>query len=486
VVGRPIQVWGVALSSGCPAKALDLLVISIEGVPPHERRRVTIFPCDPSGRAAPAEAVTIDVEPDVVALDVYETDGEPGGELLFLTRSGIRITSPWGEKPLRELSVPGGLPLPPRARRLSRMPVAGDWDATGKPMALLPSINGGELVDLESGENRRIELPVIAQYQTWDPDLPGRVRKLMVSEFHWPVLVQGDDDGDGHRDLFALSRWEISIFRNTGQGLPSKASRRIELQPFSAEEEMRFEATDITYFASDLDGDGLTDLMLHRISGGVMAGQSITDIHLNKGQGAQAPARPDAQLKVSKGFSGVEPMDLDGDGRDEIIQTSFQFGILQIVRTLLTGKTEVQVRILNADREEPGKFNTSWEQDMTFHINFDEGRVDGLFPEFKGDWNGDGLRDLLYPDGDERMGIRLGEPAATGPGFGERVASQPIPLSAGQTRVADLNGDGLQDLVAYDPRNLEGIVWAYYNRGVLPGTPARVGLARFSAAAAAR
>ena len=353
-----------------------------------------------------------------------------------------------------------------------------DWNGDGAPVALLPTLRGGLLIDLASGATRRLELPLIAQYRTWDPDLPARVRKLMISEVHWPVLMRGDDDGDGRVDLFALTRWRIWVFRNGPAGLPEEPTRRIRLRPFSPEEEVRFEATDVTYFAADLDGDRLTDLLLHRISGGVMDGQTVTDIHLNKGEGAQADGAPDAQLRVERGFSGYEPMDLDGDGRSEIIETSFEFGIMQLIRMLLTRKSNVSVRILNADPDAPGRFRKSWEHDMTFRLNFGEGRIEGLFPTAEGDWNADGRRDLLYPDGRERLAIRLGEAHDGGPGFGKPVARQPIGLDAGRTRVTDVNGDGLDDLIAYDPRDATGRIFVLTNRGILPGTrPAPPGTA---------
>jgi len=478
VQGRPSQVWSVPLSGSCPANALDLMVISVEGAPPNEQRRLTLFPCDPHGRSRPGESVSLQIDPDVAALDAYDVDGKPGAELLLLGRRGVRIVSPWSPGEERFVPVERGLPFPPRARGLSRMPVAGDWNGDGQPSALLPSLDGGLLMDLRSGAVRPLELPLIAQYRTWDPDLPGRVRKLMISEFHWPVLLTGDDNGDGLTDLFALSRWDVWIFRGGETGLPSQPSRRISLQPFDEQDELRFEATDVTYFANDLNGDGLTDLMLHRISGGLMQGSSVTDIFINGGEGALGVGRPDARMEIKGGFSGVEPRDLDGDGRHEIIETSFQFGILQMVRVLLTRKASVRVRVLNSSADDPTRFDPSWEQDMTFRINFGEGRIDGLFPNADGDWNGDGLMDLLLPAGSETVAIRLGEKNEIGPSFGKPVAEQSIPLSAGRTRVADLSGDGLPDLVAYDPRDPNGTIWALYNRGILPGTRPRLGSER--------
>lgn len=327
-------------------------------------------------------------------------------------------------------------------------------------------------MNLADATTRPLELPLVANYRTWDPDLPGRVRKLMVSEVHWPVLALGDDDGDGDGriDLFALTRWHVWVFRNGPDGLPEAPSRRVALQPFGAEDEVRFESTDVTYFAADLNGDGLTDLMLHRISGGVMDGNTVTDIHLNTGAGASAATSPDVTLRVEGGFSGVEPMDLDGDGRSEIVETGMQFGIMQIVRVLLTRKTSVSVRILNWDPASPGQFRTSWEQDMTFKLDFGEGRIAGLLPTAEGDWNADGRKDLLYPKGDDRLAIRLGRAGDGGPGFGKTIAEQPIDLAAGRTRVADVNGDGLDDLIAYDPLDASGRILLLTNRGILPGT----------------
>jgi hypothetical protein len=291
----------------------------------------------------------------------------------------------------------------------------------------------------------------------------------MISEFHWPVLMMGDDNGDGRADLFALTRWDIWVFHTGESGVPSTPSRRISLQPFDEKEEMRHEITDVTYFATDLNGDGLADLILHRNSGGIMAGRAVTDIYLNRGEGASGVGRPDTRLEV-KGFSGVEPLDLDGDGRNEIIETSGKMGILQVVRILLTRKASFTSRILNADPNAPGGFVSSFEQDMAIRINFGEGGIEGLLPSVEGDWNGDGRKDLLYTDGSQRVSIRLGEPGELGPRFGDVVASQNVPLATGRTRIADLNGDGLDDLVAYNPRDVEGRIFVFYNRGQLPGT----------------
>ena len=485
VTGRPTQVWPVRIAGNCEGNYSDLLVLSVSGGPPDEIRQATLFACEPGGTIGTATPITVDIPPDLVALDVCDVDGRPGGELVWLSHEGLTIVRPFdldhpGAPPTertapRFIPVPGGLPLPPRQRLISRMPIVGDWDNDGRAKALVPTTSGGLIVDLLSGEQRPITMPIVAQYDTWDPDLPARVRKLLIAMYHWPVLMRGDDNGDGRLDLFALTRWEVAIYHETGEGLPSEPSRRITLRPFDAETELRFESTEITYFATDVNGDGLTDLMLHRISGGFGNGLSETDFFINRrsgmgGAGVEGTGKPDYRFRLEKGFSAIEPVDLDGDGHAELIESSIEFGVMQMVRVLLTRKVEIKVRVLTSDPSQQGKLVESWAEDMSFKLNFGEGRVDGLMPNIDGDWNGDGRKDALYQHDSNSLGIRLGKPTDKGPGFGSKVAEQPSQIEAGFLRIADLDGDGLDDFVAYDPRDAQGRVYVFTNQGILPGT----------------
>lgn len=488
VAGRPTQVWPVSLTGNCGDDPSDLMVISVSGGPPDEVRQVTVFPCDPDGTIAGAAPVTLPVPPEVMAVDVADVDARPGGELVWLAREGLTIVRPFDGPATaadpappagRFIPVPGGLPLPPRQRLMSRMPIVNDWDNDGRAKALVPTASGGLIVDLASGEQRPIELPIVAEYDTWDPDLPARVRKLLIAMLHWPVLMRGDDDGDGRLDLFALSRWEIAVFHEKGSGLPAQPSRRIRLRPFDAATELRFETTEVTYFATDVNGDGLTDLMLHRISGGFNDGLSETDFYINRrgpggSAGNDAARAPDLQFRLEKGFSGIEPIDLDGDRNVELIESSIQFGVMQMVRVLLTRKAEIKVRVLTSSADDPSRLVESWSENMVFKLNFGEGRIDGLMPNIEGDWNGDGRRDALYQHDGKALGVRLGEATKQGPGFGPKIAEQPSPVGAGFLRVADLDGDGLDDFVAYDPRDAQGRLYVFTNRGILPGTGAQL------------
>lgn len=469
VPGRPVLVWTGTFSRGCPERAEDILAITLEGTPPHEQRRVILFPCKADARLAADDARVFAMENDAVAVD---TDPH-GHELLVLSPAGLRLVDLADPARERTISFPGGLPLMPRTRGLSRIPMAGDWGPRGGPGALVPTLTGAAVVDLEGETQLSLVLPMIADYETNNPGLPDPSDPFLAAQFTWPLLLAGEDNGEQGTDLFALNRWTLAVYHRGEEGFPQRPTRQIELRPFDEKLEIRPEQSETVYRAIDLNSDGLTDLVLHRTWGSLMSGRSITDIYLNHGDGADPNAPPDARRELKDGFSSIEFLDLDGDGWLEGVETSMDFGLLQAVRMLLTRSGKATLKILTLNHNEPYRLTSAWKQDLRFKIDFAEGRIEGLYPILSTDWNADGRNDILLLDSDGELSVRLGKPAAAGPAFGSTVARQPISVRAGQSAEADLDGDGLMDLVLYDPQVSEGALWLYYNRGALPGTPER-------------
>ena len=162
-------------------------------------------------------------------------------------------------------------------------------------------------------------------------------------------------------------------------------------------------------------------------------------------------------------------VDVDGDGLDEILETNLEFGVVQLVRFLLTRRAETTVRLLGLDPTAPGGLREIFEDDFSFRIDFAEGAINGLLPSL-GDWNGDGVLDFYLQDGDDAITFRMGNRTPGEPLFGSTIESQPIPLTGGQSRIADLDGDGLDEIVAYSTRDVEPPLVVLENLGRLPGT----------------
>jgi hypothetical protein len=470
VAGRPLEAWSADLAGNCPGSAANLLVISVDGQPPRESRRLTLFPCA-SGAGGGVEPLgALEIGPEVAALDVADAGGAAGAEILLFDARGIRILAPLAGGAERRIDVPGGLPLPPRTRALARMRAVADWEGTGRPAALLPALGGAQLVPLDGGRIRLLSMPIVSDYAVYDP-APSGERALLRAELEWPALARADDDGDGRLDLFALSRYAVHVFRGGPGGLAIQPSRRLELAPFTPREELRHQTTDASLFATDLDGDGRAELVVHRTSGTLAASRAVTQIHRNPGDGAAFDAPPAAELALEGGIASADVLDLDGDGRDELLRVFVPFGFL------VTRRVQVAVDVFAprpASLASGAPLEPAWRTELDLRIDFDEGRVIGFVPSAAGDFNGDGRRDLIFVPGMGRLGLRLGlGPAEGGPGFGPLAAEQPFPLS-GSALAMDLDGDRLDEIVAFDPRSASGEILVLRNRGVLPGTPASV------------
>ena len=112
---------------------------------------------------------------------------------------------------------------------------------------------------------------------------------------------------------------------------------------------------------------------------------------------------------------------------------------------------------------------TIFEDEFSFSLNFGDASVSGLIPSL-GDWNGDGVQDLYVPRSDDEIGFRLGSKTEGEPLFGRTKHGQPVPLQSGESRVADLNGDGLDEIVAFTDTDPDQPLVVLQNLGRLPGT----------------
>jgi len=442
-----------------------LAVVSVEGSAPRERRFVSWIPTSPETPLTPIEIPTA-----AVALDAAELGLAPGPELVWVAAGEVRILAEDG-RTLRREALDPPLPLPARTWEVARHPWIQDWDGDGRLELLLPGAGSVVLFPLIAGDRRQaLAVPWTGDFGS--PTLENWFRPGMLAGLvSWPTIALGDDDGDGHPDVFAADRYALRVFRGGPDGLLGEASEARPFPPFSEEEERRHVANTLLAFARDVDGDGRTDLVVHRMIGSLMRSHAVTSVHRNAGNGADPSAEPWTVSETRGGTAAVELADIDGDGRVELLEAHIPVGVLQVIRILTFSRIETRLRVMALPEEPGGPPRETFVTEVTFPFDFENSRVLGVLPHTATDWNGDGLLDLCWGDGDGVLSFRLGEVRSEGPGYGSIVGRLELAVS-GELAAADLDGDGLRDLVVYDPLDRGGTLHVGLNRGALPGTPA--------------
>jgi hypothetical protein len=205
--------------------------------------------------------------------------------------------------------------------------------------------------------------------------------------------------------------------------------------------------------------------MISHMAGGITDAKSETRIYLNR-DGAWNLEKPDFVADGGAGWGADQLVDIDKDGRPELLHVALPFSVLELVEALITRAVDAQITVYRADASGVFASEPWFARKLEIAISFDTGRPKGFVPTGTFDLNGDGFDDLLTPGDGDRVEIWLG----SADGIASNLAGRQEVPANGRVRGGDWNGDGLQDLLLYDPRMPRTPVVIATNRGLLPGT----------------
>ena len=459
---------------------------------PDDSRQLALHRLGRHG-ADPVPFRVVPVLDDALAYGFADVRSEPGRELFFLTEGGAwsyslehdgyrgnvrRLVSepllydfpdPAGLDAWRYVLERGGgdwilLPGDEAYSVWGPAPDGGAGDAAEyAPIARFPVDQEGGSSALEELEEHTVQIGSggirvtheAASGETFLNGADGPADVFLSSRrgYRAPALV--DVDGDGARDLVALTPDELVVHWNAGEGSDGAFARRpprIEARPaYLDHDEVDLEVV-------DLDGDGDPDLLARTSDevDGIGAEQVSVLALLNDGT-RLFPERPDQVLRFETNDLTVFATDVDGDGRVDLALRKFE------LPSFLDMVTDVEFKLtfllyLGVDGPRPFERKPVLKKAQAVD---EAGLVEQLANRaIEMDCDGDGLADVVEIDTEGRVSIRR---LVHDRGFfgGSTWSLEDTPWARFQTfgsiesiEVRDLNRDGLGDVISRGPKAL--------------------------------
>lgn len=326
----------------------------------------------------------------------------------------------------------------------------------GKPSTVVVSdvgrdVNGDDAADLvlldfdgiwiatqnaAGGFDEPIKLPV-----------PPLIRASSTSvSFTVPPMHAFDYDGDGRGDLAVQQDGQLLIFKDgTPAAEPESMAIPGGLTDPSADRPLNDDAPTRTLRdIADHNGDGIADITISTAKGeGPMEAETATLFHFGRREGDATVFDEEPTSTIATGSIGdIQMVDVDGDGREDVVALSGEFSVGKIAMALMTGSISLDAAIYLLGDE-----GFADQPAATRKMKVGENSPGPAFA----DVNGDGRQDMvqIVEDGLE---IALGEP--TKRLFPKRPLEVELDSPFGdapptQTVAEDLNQDGKDDLLLH-------------------------------------
>lgn len=410
----------------------DVLVFWRDGYPPEAATRVSLFAAA-KGKVAARPVQVLRLPDWTVAFDVGDTDGDGRADVLLLAHDGVwahagLATGRLADKPAQVIEV---MTLAAFPHEDHVPPIDMHIRLEQQPFLLVPTVPIGPLGlyrrDPDTGWRllQVLRVPTRSDLHTSAEDFRS-VRTYGASfRLTYPRWVVADQDGDGVDDLLFFTQDELAVFRRRDEGTFPARPDLYRCFGMIRDDERIQRSLHVRGEAGDVDGDGRADLLFNKTVGGINNMKTELRLYL-AGPDGDYPKAPAMSSRRDGWGSSARLVDVDGDGRDDLIRPHVEMGISALIGMMLKGRLDVTFEVTLSGEGCPGE-RPDLVLESPLAINFQSAQeLQGPFPLLSTDFNGDGRADLVIGragagagDKPDRLELRPG----TGPA---RFDSDPV------------------------------------------------------------
>lgn len=398
----------------------DLVVSYRRGSGPVARRYLAVFFRGPDGY--PAKPQVAYAVPKLTAVfDIGDAVGDARDELVFLANTGVYVQQFEGRKPLppkRLLSAPT-LVSGPEEEDLAAWDFLRQPAGMKSPILLVPGRRGVRVFKREGDEWKTWAKVKVGLFSYYDAEsrtyrrsgrggASGRPYSFRSTTIV-PNLEWVDQTGDGLVDLVTFYEDRVEVFAQSKDGVLAETPTHRRWFKVLNKAELESRDVRVSTMVRDLDADGIADLVITKIGGGITT--LHTELRLFRGLKGGGFSKAPAQVFKDEGFAALADfIDVDGDGVLEMVHPHSEVSILGMSQALLSKTLDIDVRI--REPAQGGPFFTSKPVQVletSYGLDFSVGAsIRGAAPLFGHDFSGDGRPDVLLSDGAESMVLHEG------------------------------------------------------------------------------
>lgn len=393
----------------------------------------------------------MEIPESTVAFDLF-TDARGIESILLLDAKGLSRLDLENKRVLL-LSETSSLYLEETPQFVVKKELVKDLNGDGLDDIIISDFNSVHLLlQRKDGEFNKTTLPIKAT-------IDMNSDRVAFSEAR---IFNVDSNFDQRVDILTLEKGRLQIYQQTKTGDFSLVKNQILLPmqvnalpwwSVKGADGQSADQSDLEHRMlekiEDVNGDGIIDIMIrHTESSGVLDRQNQYEIHYGTNQSGELAfnQEPSTLVSAEGTLSGLQLLDINADGRMEILVSSFDIGVSQIIGALLSGSIDQDVYIFSLDEQDKYAAEPLFTEEVDLNFSLSSGST-GQPVILMADFNGDGLKELVLSASDKRLAIYKGENNEHL--FKSRYKRHKLvlPQDGSMVIATDLNNDNHQELI---------------------------------------